>query len=467
MAQPINMWADSRNARIGDHANFSAVGGNQITNNNTGSGAQNNNNATGMQNVNYGRDQNLNHGGGPMTVNNRGGWTPPASQAYRPAFAPTGSGYQNNNSGEGTQNVNAGRDQNANYGNGGFSINNDERSRRGSPSPVQSTFGGSEGRGQREYAQSPRPSVGIPVARPSSGKPLKPKELARKENAFKQLLEDREQYDDVVGLEGDEAQDVLDQWQRLSECTTDADLRSNIVKASIQLSDYSGLSPHCLQIDGVEDLGDGPVEYGGFADIWKGRIGDVKVAVKVVRHRLDSQKHDRMIKAFTREAMIWRNLNHPNILPFTGMYWFNEAQGQLCLVSPWMENGNLLQFLTNNSDVDHTTQQQLAKNVAQGLAYLHDLQITHGDLKGANVLITPGPIACITDFGLSQVIDSQRLAGLSNTSGRQGPARWLAPELLKSGKRAAMCPESDIYAFGCVCYEVSFTVVTLFCATDH
>ncbi|KAK1235273.1 hypothetical protein PQX77_001507 [Marasmius sp. AFHP31] len=136
------------------------------------------------------------------------------------------------------------------------------------------------------------------------------------------------------------------------------------------------------------------------------------------------------------------------------MYWFDEKQGQLCLVSPWMENGNLLQFLTNNPGVDHVTQQRLARDVAQGLAHLHSLQITHGDLKGVNVLITPERNACITDFGLSQVIDSQRLAGLSNTSGRQGLARWLAPELLKSGKKTAMCPESDIYAFGCVCYEI-------------
>ncbi|KAK1225235.1 hypothetical protein PQX77_011836 [Marasmius sp. AFHP31] len=464
---PTNIFPNSRNARIGDHASFSAVGGNQITNNNTGSGAQNNNNASGVQNVNYGRDQNLNHGAGPMTVNNRGGWTPPA---YRPAFAPTGSGYSNNNSGEGTQNVNAGRDQNANYGYGAFNINNDERK---SPPPVQANF---DGRGQRELAQSPsRPSVGIPNPRPSSGTPYKSKELVRKENAFRQLLNDPEHYYEVVGLDGKEAQSVLDEWQRLSDYTADADLRSRIVQANIQLSENSGLSPRCLQISGVEDLSEAPVEYGGFADIWTGSIGDVRVAVKVVRHRLNSPKHDQMIKvrlktpayitlsepgtdhdlkAFTREALIWRNLNHPNILPFTGMYSFNEAQGQLCLVSPWMENGNLLQFLSDNPGVDLATQQRLAKDVAQGLAHLHGLQITHGDIKGVNVLITSDGNACITDFGLSRVIDSQRLAGLSNTSGRQGPARWLAPELMKVGKRAAMSPESDIYAFGCVCYEI-------------
>ena len=42
-------------------------------------------------------------------------------------------------------------------------------------------------------------------------------------------------------------------------------------------------------------------------------------------------------------------------------------------------------------------------------------------------------------------------------SSRQvGGLRWLAPELLKTGKRSAMSKESDIYSFGCVCYEVRF-----------
>ncbi|KAK1216490.1 hypothetical protein PQX77_020885 [Marasmius sp. AFHP31] len=328
--------------------------------------------------------------------------------------------------------------------------------------------------------------------RPSSGRPFTHRQLEKQENAFRSLLDDPD-YDEVVGLQDEEAQDVLDVWQRvrldeiillaithkasrkLSECTADADLRSHIIKASIQLSNHSGLSPHCLQISEVEDLSDAPVEYGGAADIWTGNLEGVKVAVKVIQHRLGSQKHGQTIKvrlntlafitrlepgadhdfkAFTREALIWRNLNHPNILPFTGMYWFNEAQGQLCLVSPWMENGNLLQFLSDNPDIDLATQQRLAKDVAQGLAHLHGLQITHGDIKGVNVLITPDHNACITDFGLSRVIDSPRLAGLFQASDRQDPERWLAPELLKTGKRAAVSPESDIYAFGCVCYEL-------------
>ncbi|KAK1216388.1 Rho guanine nucleotide exchange factor [Marasmius sp. AFHP31] len=317
---------------------------------------------------------------------------------------------------------------------------------------------GLDGMERREQTHSPSPNVGVPNARPSSGEPLSSEDLARKEDAFRNLLTDEKEYESVLELDGDDGQSVLDNWQQssqqLSEQTRDVNLRSSIIHAIIELSESSGLFPQCLQIGGVEDVSDYPVEYGGFADIWTGSVGGMRVALKVVRYRFHSQRKHNPIKAFVREAMIWRNMIHPNVLPFTGMYWFNPAQGQLCLVSPWMESGNLLQFLTDTPEVDHAAQQRLAKDVAQGLAYLHDLKITHGDLKGYNVLVGDDRIARITDFGLSQVIGDQRLTSLSSMAGRQGPTRWLAPEIMENG-RNMISQESDVYAYGCVCYELS------------
>ena len=60
---------------IGEQANFSAVGGNQTNYQNSGFGIQNNNTDNGTQNINYGRDFNISNGPAPMTVNN--------SQFYR------------------------------------------------------------------------------------------------------------------------------------------------------------------------------------------------------------------------------------------------------------------------------------------------------------------------------------------------------------------------------------------------
>jgi serine/threonine protein kinase len=47
---------------------------------------------------------------------------------------------------------------------------------------------------------------------------------------------------------------------------------------------------------------------------------------------------------FGREALIWRQLSHPNLLPFFGLY---VLDNRLCLISPWMDNGDLKRFLGN------------------------------------------------------------------------------------------------------------------------
>jgi len=81
-------------------------------------------------------------------------------------------------------------------------------------------------------------------------------------------------------------------------------------------------------------------------------------------------------------------------------------------------------------------------------------------LKGVNILITHEHKACLADFGLASVEDSQAVALSSISGGRTtGTSRWQAPELLDpplidlhyQGKNS---PASDIYSFACVCYEI-------------
>ena len=55
-----------------------------------------------------------------------------------------------------------------------------------------------------------------------------------------------------------------------------------LVKVLIRLSEATGLYPRCLVLNGIEILGD-PVGGGGFADIFKGRLGDQMIAVKMLR----------------------------------------------------------------------------------------------------------------------------------------------------------------------------------------
>ncbi|EEB98063.1 hypothetical protein MPER_02495, partial [Moniliophthora perniciosa FA553] len=139
-------------------------------------------------------------------------------------------------------------------------------------------------------------------------------------------------------------------------------LRTSIVKAILRLSRQSNLYPQCLTVDKIRQLGEHPVASGGFGEIWMGEVEGLQQVV-------------------LKEAIGWRQLNHPNLLPFLGLYYLSSSRQRLCLISPWMENGNLVRFLerTPRSDVNH---HQLIWDVASGLQYLHQERTDHSDLKG-------------------------------------------------------------------------------------
>ncbi|KAJ7235048.1 kinase-like domain-containing protein [Mycena rebaudengoi] len=260
------------------------------------------------------------------------------------------------------------------------------------------------------------------------------------------MLNDSEAYKSFLGCRGAQAQHILDLVQDLLDYDIPAS-RPSLFKALIRLSRASGLHPRCFPLTGVQKVGK-QVAAGGFGDIWQGSVRGQHVSVKVMRiFRKDDVEV--AMKDFGREALIWRQLSHPNLLPFFGLYYWDE---RLCLVSPWMENGNVLEFLreTAPSEAERIS---LMLDVSFGLEYLYQNHVVHGDLKAINVLVTPSRRACITDFGLSSIADVVTLRFTHSTViAKGGTTRWQAPELLRGEHPNHY--GSDIYAFACVCYEV-------------
>ncbi|KAF8183900.1 kinase-like domain-containing protein, partial [Mycena galopus ATCC 62051] len=152
---------------------------------------------------------------------------------------------------------------------------------------------------------------------------------------------------------------------------------------------------------------------------------------------------------FCREALVWKELHHPHILPCLGIDG-DSFPSSLCMVSPWMEHGTVMNYLKEHG---HGNVDRLLYEIAQGLQYLHSCGIVHGDLRGTNILIKQDWSACLADFGLSIFSD----ATSSTTTNRGGSLYWMAPELLdpdSSGDKITRTPASDVYAFGCVCFEL-------------
>ncbi|KAF5313814.1 hypothetical protein D9758_018714 [Tetrapyrgos nigripes] len=262
------------------------------------------------------------------------------------------------------------------------------------------------------------------------------------------MIGDRNEYQRLLEQQGTLAQSLLDLLQTLCDYPdVEKRLRSKFSTAMLRLSKNSGLYPSCLTLNNVQKIGDHPVTAGGFGEIWKGLLGGEVSCLKVVKIYGDSEVQ-KLMKEFLKEAIVWRQLDHPNVLPFLGIYFLDTSKQRICLISPWMDNGNLNHYLADGSH-GYADRLTLAYDVACGLAYLHGEKIIHGDLKGVNILITARRRATIADFGLSRVIESEAFTMTSRSSRVvQGTARWLAPECLMKNQRASY--QSDVYAFGCI-----------------
>lgn len=121
-------------------------------------------------------------------------------------------------------------------------------------------------------------------------------------------------------------------------------------------------------------------------------------------------------------------------------------QDEIAMVSPWMDSGNLLHYLKTNPTADRC---KLCTQIAEGLAYMHDENAVHGDVKPDNVLISPDGVAVLADFG-SATLTYDATIQIAYSSAPSTPTqdytlRYAAPELLIDQTKTM---ETDAYALG-------------------
>jgi len=160
------------------------------------------------------------------------------------------------------------------------------------------------------------------------------------------------------------------------------------------------------------------------------------------------------LQRFRNEAGIWSPLQHKNVLKLLGIAELPGRSMPACLVSPFMKNGHVIRFLKENPT---RRRLPLIQGIAEGIAYLHQNSIIHGDLKGSNILVsdTEEPLLC--DFGLASLDEGASRAD-SMSILRAGSYQWMAKELLMAEiPGLAVSRASDIWAFAMVVIEILTT----------
>ncbi|KAL5520747.1 hypothetical protein ACEPAF_2750 [Sanghuangporus sanghuang] len=206
-----------------------------------------------------------------------------------------------------------------------------------------------------------------------------------------------------------------------------------------------GLLPSSFYVRDVKKLTDHPFGGGSYGDVYRGKMCDRFVAVKVSRFLWDPETKEKRYRELCKEALIWRPLDHPNVLPFLGIC--TDGFPSVGLVSPFMDNGELMIYLRRNPGMEQ---------ICSGLEHLHNNkpEVIHGDLKCGNILVDDSGRPRIADFGLSRVVD---VASLTASTGIKGTLRWQAPELVHPniyGGDGRVNVKTDIYAYGMTCLEI-------------
>ena len=213
-----------------------------------------------------------------------------------------------------------------------------------------------------------------------------------------------------------------------------------------------------------------PLGTGGMGEVYRARdtrLGrDVALKVLPEGFTRDVERLGR----FRREAQVLASLNHPNI---AAIYGFEDSGEVQALVMELVEGPTLADMISrtgrgaesaagNAKPIPLEEALAIAKQICEALEYAHERGIVHRDLKPANVKVTPDGAVKILDFGLAKALEGETAAAdisSSPTISRMatqagiilGTAAYMSPEQAK-GK--SVDRRADIWAFGCVLYEM-------------
>ncbi len=198
----------------------------------------------------------------------------------------------------------------------------------------------------------------------------------------------------------------------------------------------------------LEKLGEGAMAEVYLAEhLHMGR----REAVKILRPEMASDP--RFVARFRREARVINRVQHPNII---GIYDFGQLPDRrLYLAMEHATGRSLDRILRQDGALPYVRVLHVIHQLAAAVHHAHSFDVVHRDLKPANLVLVEhrghADVLKVLDFGMAKILGMGEADELTHRGEVLGTPAYMAPETLEY---VGADPRSDIYAIGCIAYEL-------------
>lgn len=185
---------------------------------------------------------------------------------------------------------------------------------------------------------------------------------------------------------------------------------------------------------------------GGFSEVWLAKDSYTRLDIAIKVYAPGSGMDTDGLVEFSQELAGVFNLNHTNLLKPTHV---DAWEGMPYLILPFCSQGSIVKRVGKMSEEEIW---KLIHDVASGLAYLHQHDIVHQDIKPDNILVDDNGNYLITDFGISTKARSTLRKSVAAGTVNAGTMAYMGPE--RFSKQPTPTKASDIWSFGAMVYEL-------------
>ena len=171
-----------------------------------------------------------------------------------------------------------------------------------------------------------------------------------------------------------------------------------------------------------------------------------KVALKVLKPELAAVVGG---ERFLAEIKTTANLQHPHIL---ALFDSGEADGFVFYVMPFVEGESLRDRLDREKQLGVKDAVTITRKVADALDYAHERGVVHRDIKPGNILLSERGEPLVADFGIALAVAQAGAGRITETGLSLGTPHYMSPEQATGDRDVD--PRSDVFALGCVLYEM-------------